>query len=90
MLGRPVCSLQKDRNCDFSGGEKERALVAISDALKAMLQDEIVNFVQQFKGRCNKCGKYGHNHKGADYQGTGTNTTKSSYSFGGKCYGCDH
>ena len=44
--------------------DSERALMAMADAISKMSEEEVSFFVKQFKGSCNKCGKYGH--KGAD------------------------
>ena len=48
-----------------------------------MTNDDVANFVKQFKGTCNKCGKYGH--KGADCKSQQSGGTRS---FSGKCYHC--
>ena len=51
--------IQKSRGV-ASDNDHEKALSAVSQCLSVMSEENISLFVKQFKGLCNKCGKFGH------------------------------
>ena len=64
--------------------DKDRALAAFSEYIDGLDETAMAAFVKQFKGLCNKCGKYGH--KGADCPEHGN--AKQGGKFPGNCYHC--
>ena len=56
--------------------DHDKALLAVLQVLAGMPEDEICLFVKQFKGLCNKCGKW--DHKGVDSRTNGTKGTEST------------
>ena len=82
--------IQKTRDA-APKNDQERALSAISATMKSMNTDELVFFAKQFKGLCNKCGKFGH--KGADcrnsrYTNNSAGNKVGEVEFHGKCFHC--
>jgi len=67
---RSSLSLRYEKNKDKESDDEEKALYGN----------------KQFKGRCNKCGAYGH--KGADCTKTSQQTNGNKGKFPGKCHYC--